>query len=315
MRSRCLRIEAFAALVALAGAASAAPPASPSAQLSALVIDPVVAEISGMAASRRRDGLFWVHNDSDNAGALYALDRDGRVRATLAVDGVANRDWEDVASFERDGKPWLVIADVGDNGGLRKSLRLIVVREPPLGAGGERRVRPEWIVQFRWPDGPRDCEAVAVDPETGDALLVAKKRVPAQVFRVPLTRPAAGEPLRVAEQIASIPGMPQPTAEDMARDPKFARFRGQITAMDVDARGRRVVLLTYTDGYLFERRGAESWQEVFGRAPRALGLPPLPQGEAIAFDRRGEVLWVTSERLPAPLLHLELPAAPAAKSR
>ena len=318
MRSRCRRrTEVLASLLALAAATSVAaqPAAAPGvpespAQLSALVIDPVVSEISGMATSRRRDGLFWVHNDSDNANALYALDRDGHVRATLVLDGVVNTDWEDIASYERQGKPWLVVADVGDNGGLRKSLRLVVLREPALGAGGERHVRPDWVVEFRWPDGPRDCEAVAVDAETNSVLLVAKKRVPAQVFRVSLAKPRRGEPLRVAEQIASIAYMPQPSAEDLARDPRFGRYRGQITAMDIDANSRRVALLTYTDGYLFERRAGDTWQDVFGRAPRPLHLPPLPQGEAITFDRGGDALWVTSERVPAPLLRISLDAVP-----
>jgi hypothetical protein len=80
--------------------------------------------------------------------------------------------------------------------------------------------------------------------------------------------------------------------------------------VDIDATTRRVALLTYTDGYLFERKSGDSWQDVFGRAPRPLHLPPLPQGEAITFDRRGDTLWVTSERVPAPLLRISLDAVP-----
>ena len=326
MRSRCPRrpdprVALLALALALALPAGADAPAAAAqaddgaARLSALVIDPAVSEISGMAASRRRDGLFWVHNDSDNGNAIHALDTAGHVRATVTIDGARNYDWEDIASFERNGKPYLLVADVGDTGGLRKSLNLIVVREPVLGAGGERHVRADWTVAFRWPDGARDCEAVAVDAERMEALLVAKKRVPAQVFRVSLAKPRAGEPMRVAEQVASIAAMPQPTAEDLARDPRFGKYRGQITGMDVDARSGRVALLTYTDGYLFDRRPGDTWQALFARPPRPLHLPPLPQGEAIAFDRRGTELWITSERLPAPLLHLPVPASDTAQSR
>ena len=44
------------------------------------------------------------------------------------------------------------------------------------------------------------------------------------------------------------------------------------------------------------------------RAPRPLAFGWLAQAEALAFDRDGRSLWITSERLPAPLIQLPLPA-------
>jgi hypothetical protein len=298
-------------LAALAGSASAAgarlaraPYAD--AALAAVILDPAVAEISGMAGSRRRDDVVWVHNDSDNGGLLYALGTDGRVRATFMVRGERNIDWEDMTAFERDGRPLLVVADTGDNGGLRDTLTLIVLEEPELPSkpGPTVVLDPLWTVTFRWPDGPRDCEAIAVDARRFEALLLSKKRVPAQLFRVPLARPAEDE-VRVARQIADIPHLPQPDAALLARDPKFGRYAGQVTGMDLDPAGTRLVVLTYRDAFLFERAPRERWQRAVGRPPKRFALPPIPQAESIAFDRHGRSIYVSSERLPAPLLRLD----------
>ena len=50
--------------------------------------------------------------------------------ATFRLEGVPKTDWEDIAAFELDGRTYLLVADTGDNGGLRKTLQLHVVEEP-----------------------------------------------------------------------------------------------------------------------------------------------------------------------------------------
>lgn len=297
----CLALYAATAPAARAEAPRFDPP-----RLAALVTDARVAEISGIAASRRDDELLWVHNDSHAGSVLFALGTDGRIRAEVAVEDGANTDWEDLAAFTLDGEPMLLIADTGDNGGLREELALVVVPEPELVAGeAVASVRPRWVLRFRWPDGPRDCEAVAVDVPAREVLLLSKKRVPAQLFRLPLAPPVDPATIAVAEQIASIPGIPQPTAAELARDPGFWRYRGQVTAMDVSPDALHLVLLTYRDAYVYSRQPREAWRTALARAPRPLGLPRLPQAEAIAFDRAGRTIWLTSERLPAPLIRVD----------
>jgi hypothetical protein len=272
-------------------------------RLAALILDLSVAEISGLAASRRHDDVLWVHNDSDAKPSVIALNTRGEVIGSVRVRGVVNTDWEDLASFELDGKPYLAIADSGDNGGLRREIAVIVIPEPEPQA---KSVTPAWIARIRWPDGPRDCEAMAVDARAREILLLAKKRVPAQLFRVPLA-PTSSAQLLVAEQIASISHIPQPTPEDIAVNPRMGRFMGQITAMDLSADGTRLALLTYRDGYEFVRTAGTSWRDVLGNPPMRLGLPPLPQGESLAYSRDGQSIWASSERLPAPLVQLGPP--------
>src|SRR5690606_35887206 len=115
--------------------------------------------------------------------------------ATWRVEGAENTDWEDLAAFRFEGRDWLLVADTGDNGGLRRTLQLHVFEEPARVADGV--LRPAWTIVFRWPDGPRDCEAVAVDPVRGEVLLVSKRRQPPELFALPL-RPPPGAGTLVA---------------------------------------------------------------------------------------------------------------------
>ena len=176
-----LRSLLAVALLALAGCGASAPPF---AQLSGLILAPRLDEISGMATSRAHDGTLWVANDGGNTADLYAIGPRGGLQATLHVAGVVNTDWEDLAAFDLDGRHYILIADTGDNGGLRKTLQLHVVEEPRSLTDGT--VRPAWSIAFRWPDGPRDCEAVAVDAARGEILLISKRRQPPEVWSLPL---------------------------------------------------------------------------------------------------------------------------------
>jgi hypothetical protein len=149
------------------------------ARLAGIITEAALAEISGLAVSRRDPAVLWTHNDSGNTPDIFAIDRQGRLLATVRLRGVPNIDFEDIAAFELDGVPHLLVADVGDNGGIRRELQLHVLREPDV-TDGEAEIA--WTVRFRWPDGPRDCEGVAVDAQTGEVLLASKKRVPPELF-------------------------------------------------------------------------------------------------------------------------------------
>ena len=67
--------------------------------------EPANGEASGLAASRRTDGLIWTHNDSGGEPVLFALGTDGALRGKVRLEGVTNEDWEDLASGEIDGQP------------------------------------------------------------------------------------------------------------------------------------------------------------------------------------------------------------------
>jgi hypothetical protein len=198
----------------------------------------VLGELSGIAASRRHPGIYWAHNDSNNAGALFAIDESGRVRARFPLRGLRPRDTEDVAvgpCGATDRRSCIYLADTGDNRRRRREVWIARVPEPPALDG---RVLEVAAHSFRYPDGARDTEALLVDPRTA-ALFVVTKTMDGlgEVFRIDdlgkrgggraagrfesnVTKPAIG--VRIAglefDQVTgtSAPDMVGPVADAMA---------------------------------------------------------------------------------------------------
>ncbi len=269
-------------------------------EIAGLVTDQAMDEISGFAVSRSHPGHYWAINDSGNSAQLHLMDGSGRHRASVAVTGARNVDWEDLASFELGGRNYLLVADTGDNGGIRQDLALHVFEEPTdLG----QPAKLAWTVRFRWPDGPRDCEAAAVDPVRGEVLLVSKKRVPAELFRVPL---AHSDQERVAEKIGTLTGIEQPDAGDLARSPLYGRYRAQVTGADLSPNGRVLAVLNYRSIHFLVRGRGEDWKPSLATKMPHLALPWIQQAEAIAFSADGQELMVGSEQLPSPLVRFRV---------
>lgn len=269
-------------------------------RLAGMLLDPQLDEISGLAASRRHPDVLWMLDDGGNPERLFAVGTDGTRLATMRVEGVTKTDWEDIAAFRLDGRDYLLIADTGDNGGLRRSLQLHIVEEPARIENA--RVRPAWSIAFRWPDGARDCEAVAVDAQRGQVLLISKKRQPPELFALPL-RPR-GPALQTAQRLGTLAGVPQPSAESVRRNAQRARLEGQITAADISPDTRTLAVMTYRWLLLYPRRGDEDWGQAVARAPQVQALPWLPQAEALAWSADGRHLYATGEFIPAPLYRI-----------
>ena len=257
-----------------------------------------LAEVSGLAASRAQPGRYWVNNDGGNGEALQLIDPDGTRVAALQITGVTNQDWEDLSAFTLEGRNYLLVADTGDNGGLRKTLKLHVIEEPAKVKDGDRAA-PAWTIEFAWPDGARDCEAVAVDAARGEVLLISKKRVPPELFRVPL-KPAPG--VQVAQRIGTLAGIVQPREKELRENPVYGRYRSQVTSADLSPNGRVLAVLNYTRVYFFVRPDGRAWHESMLLRAGTLELPWLPQAEAIAFSMDGRDLLIGGEQRPSPLL-------------
>jgi hypothetical protein len=275
-------------------------------EIAGLVTDPALAEISGIAASRAHPGAYWAINDGGNGARLHLMDGGGTFRASVDVAGVQNQDWEDLSSFELDGRHYLLVADTGDNGGIRQELRLHAIEEP---RAFDAPVAVAWTVRFAWPDGPRDCEAIAVDARRGDVLLLSKKRVPPELFRVPL-QPAADGAAAVAEPVGTLAGIEQPDAGDLEKSPTYGRYRSQITGAALSPNGRVLAVLNYRSVHFVVRAPRRSWADALAVPAPALAMPWIPQAEAIAFAPDGRSLLIGSEQLPSPLLRYRVEGGP-----
>ena len=271
------------------------------ASITGMLMDSRIVESSGLVASLIKTNRYWTHNDGGNEPLIFAIDSSGAEQGFVRIEAAENRDWEDLTGFMLDGQSYLGIADVGDNGGIRETLSIYVIKEPDDPHG--QSLKPDLVVNFRLEDGPRDIESVAFDANERAFYLLSKRDYPPALYR--LQWPDANEHgLQLATRVGAVAAIPQPRAADAVNDPKAWRLRAQPTAMDFSADGRLAVVLTYGNAYLFPRRDQESWASALARTPKLIKLPPLPQSEAIAFDPEGRIL-ITTEKWPAPLLLIQ----------
>jgi hypothetical protein len=290
------RLSLALALFAAASAAHALPPLElGETLLPAIVTDVRLAELSGLAAHPRRNGRLWALNDGGAPAVLLELDSRGRVLRSVNVEGIQNTDWEDLDAYRLDGRSRLLIADTGDNGRRRPEVQLHAV---PVPVAEATRVRPVWTLTLQYPDGPQDVEAVAVHAESDSILLLSKRVRPSVLYRVPLS--AGGRVAQVtAERLRELPellAIPLPRGVDPLSN--MARFASQPTAMQFGCDGALWVL-TYAAVFRLDAADWTRADEV--RATRAV-LPPLPQAEALSFDRGCTQLYIGTETVPAPML-------------
>jgi hypothetical protein len=270
-----------APIVAPAAPESAAPTPAPQAPAPAravatrsrhagLVPAPVV-EASGLVWGAVNPDHWWTLNDSGGAAALYALDGAGRVAATLTLPGVANVDWEDLASGPAPGGGrFLYVADLGDNAAARAAIRVHRVPEPDLtglAPGTTLAAASVQTVTLRYPDGARDAEALVVDPLTGDLYVITKREARSRVYRAAAPPFAAGG-AAVLELVGELPF-------------------GGVVAADTCPDGQTVLVKTY--GAIWAFVAEPGLAAALATAPAARRYDGEPQGETIAAapDCRG----------------------------
>ncbi len=273
--------------------------------------NPDLDELSGLAVSRADATLLWGHNDTGGGRRLYRIGLDGADLGSVRVDGAQSSDWEDIAAFDDAGGPALLIADTGDNFALRSWPVLYAVRDP--GRSGQPVLL--WRLDFRYPDGARDCEAVAVDPVDRVILLVSKRDERPRLYRLPLpdgpreARPTAARPTapQTAEFLGEVAGVPPPPGLGRLLAAPLARFDHSPTALDISRDGRTAVLVTPRNAYVFRRGSGMGWAQALGQLPAVVPLPPLDQIEAAALSADGRELVVGSEGRPGRLARIALP--------
>lgn len=264
---------------------------TPDGASSVRITDPSLRETSGLAVSQRDGNFLWAINDSGAAAQIHLMEKTGKARGVVRLEGIGNRDWEDLASFRQNDKAYLLVADVGDNAAKRETVFLHLVEEPELpeaGANLDLTLKPVWSLEFRYVDGPRDCECLAVDMRGRRILLLTKRDVPAALYELPLRGPKADE-VMTAKRLgptAKLPlpgnGLPHP-------------FSFQPTAMDIAPDGSMAALLTYRGVFIVKRKPGQAWIDAFQQRSATLGGHALPQAEALAFDRTVKSVYFTSE--------------------
>lgn len=258
-----------------------------------------IQEVSGIAESRRQKDILWMINDSGDDPMLYAVSFDGRLLTSVMVIGAQNVDWEDLASFDYEGRPYLLIADAGNNTVERSTFALYIVEEPMPGVA---TVDTAWTITFAFQDGAQDCEAVAVDAEARKILLVSKRDVPSTLYELSL-KPADAS-IQTAVRLGRVTTVVQPKPEEIKDS--LDRHHAQLTSLDLAPDGSAAALLTYRRLYLYRIAEGAPWSAVFQSEPLVFEFPQLRQAESVCFSRDGHTLFITSEKKRAPILKIIL---------
>lgn len=144
-------------------------------------------ESSAVVVSSMSPGIVFTINDSGNEPEVFAMDTAGNFRGRWRVDKAKNRDWESLSSgacipsvhtdsLQPDGLPsrCLFVGDLGDNSARRETVRIYQITEPlVMDTTGSASVSSQRIV-LRYPDRPRDVEAMYVAPD-GTIFLITKR--------------------------------------------------------------------------------------------------------------------------------------------
>ncbi len=242
----------------------------------------LIDEASGLVDSRTISGHLWVHEDGGSPAILSLINKSGALvsRITLPFE---NRDWEDLAvgPGPQDGTSYLYMADIGDN--INQHDACFVYRFPEPKSPNEAVTSYDRIA-FRYPDGPRDAEALLVDPKTKDIFVVTKREDNARLYRLPY--PQSTSEITQAAYLGEIP-------------------LNMVTGGSVSADGNEILLRTYLGVQHWRRENGQSLADAMQRSNgRALVVHLEPQGEAIAFDKEGNGFYTLSERANAPSVTL-----------
>jgi len=245
----------------------------------------VLEETSGMLFWK---GGLWQHADGGAGPLLYETDTaDGRIRRSVRVLDVWNRDWEDIAQDDSH----VYVGDFGNNAdGARRDLAIYRIRKADLAevsdSGGVSADR----IAFRYPDMPdtvaapnrtdHDCEAmVCLD---GRLLLFTKRWVSNGTV------------------LYTVPALP---GEHVATKVDSFDTGGLVTGADLDPATGRIVLTGYSRmlaRFLWVFYDHPPGMPFRGRSLR-IGLAGPAQTEAVAFVG-SDLLFLGSERfrmLPA----------------
>lgn len=234
-------------------------------------------EASGLAFSWTNPNILYTHNDSGGDPVVFMLDTMGNDKGKIFLEGVSNRDWEDIAigPGQKSNESYIYVGDIGDNRAKYNEIRLYRFPEPRVWQK-EITVKPETI-KLKYPDGARDAETLMVDPLSGDLFILSKRDSSNTLYTVAADKLWENTGVKTMEKVMKLP-ITMSTAGDISKD------------------GRQIVIKNYWVIYYWDRKEGESVPEALARKPILLPYTPEPQGEAITFSPDGNGYFTLSEK-------------------
>lgn len=239
----------------------------------------IIDEASGLAPSAAMPGYLWTIQDSGKPNALYLISKDGKDIKEYHVPGSNNHDWEEVAvgPGPDNDVSYTYIADIGNNNQPVTTTNTIYRIPEITGTDGSFNQNALQKISFSYPDGPRDAEALIVDPVTRDIFVLSKEATNTNIYK--LSYPQSITDVSVAEKVGTVPGVALATAGSISKD------------------GNEIVVRTYLGVYYWKRSSGETvGQTLVKSANKTLTVALEPQGEAICFGNEGKGFYTLSEK-------------------
>lgn len=232
--------------------------------------------MSGLAASLRSPGAYYVVSDEEGTRSVAVVHEDGKPVASFDVAGMVTRNAEALAVGPCDDggdESCLYIGDIGNHVGLN-DLLIYRVREPDLADAPDAVPADVW--QYTYPGKPTDAEALIVN-DAGTPIVISKASFDEATGKTGTTQvlrgaPGGGELEKVGEF-----ELPEP------ENGVLAQFVGNVVT-GADSADGRVILRTYDE--VLEYRAGErdtdpatffDWEMVSVPGPDQL------QSEAVAY--------------------------------
>ncbi|WP_205513181.1 hypothetical protein [Longitalea arenae] len=240
----------------------------------AIVKDPRLNEVSGIADSKANPGYLWVQQDSGNPPEISLVKKDGSVGKTIRLAHVINRDWEDIvlSGGPKPATDYLYIAETGDNLLVYNDYAIYRFEEPLAATDTVQHLDR---IAFFYPDGSHNAEAILVDPESKDIYIITKTETRSKIFR--LKYPYSTTHMNRVEEVGTL------------------SYNYAVSAA-IAPNGKEIVVKTYDAIYYYQRSASESLVQALLKEPTKLPYIQEPQGESIVFDNNNTGYYTLSEK-------------------
>jgi hypothetical protein len=255
-------------------------------------------EVSGVAASQKHPGIYYVHNDSGDEPRFFAISRDGAVKGEFRFAGDTMhfrrvQDCEDIATGPGPvkGKSYIYLADIGDNVGMRFYIRIYRFEEPALDNSTPHTL-PATAVTLKYPDDPKDAETILADPQDKMIYILSKRRDSVSIYMAPVD---------FGQQDTLVL---KPAGKLFFEGKKKEKW---LVSGAVSKDGQQVLLKTMNAVYYWKRKPEEHLYETLQRKPISLPYQSKGQEEAICFSQDGKGYIILAEGKQSPIRYFHIP--------
>ncbi|MBD3748901.1 MAG: hypothetical protein IE931_05350 [Sphingobacteriales bacterium] len=236
-------------------------------------------EQSGVAASAINDTVLYVHQDNGNSPEVYVISKKGKNIGTIILNGVTNRDWEDIAVGPGpiENQSYIYVGNIGDNDSVYPDISIYRFPEPNLAAFSSTKtitITNFDKIRMKYPDGPKNAESLMVDPLTKAIFIASKESNISKIYELPYPQDITN--LSKLKPLLTLP---------------FAK----LTAGDISSNGTEILLRSTGGVWLWKRNPEQSVAQALMSTPVMIPVQLGYQGEGITFCHSGSGFYTSSE--------------------